>query len=65
MLLAVHQGSNSVGKFTFCPQVSLSASLTKTTVAANACRCGSHPEVTGSRRLGRYEISAAMAHLFM
>ena len=39
--------------FTFCPRVSLSASLTKTTVAANAQRHGGHPVATGSRRLDR------------
>ena len=39
--------------FIFCPRVSLSASLTKTTVAANAQRHGGHPVATGSRRLDR------------
>ena len=38
----------------FCPRVSLSASLTKTTVAASAWRHGGHPTATGSSRLDRY-----------
>ena len=40
--------------FIFCPRVSLSASLTKSTVAANAWRRGGHPAATGSSRLDRY-----------
>ena len=38
----------------FCPRVSLSASLTKTTVAANAWRHGGNPAITGSSHLDRY-----------
>ena len=40
--------------FIFCPRVSLSASLTKTTVAANAQKHGSHPVATGSSHLDSY-----------
>ena len=40
--------------FTFCPSVSLSASLARITVAANARRRGSHPVATGSSGLDMY-----------
>ena len=40
--------------FIFCPRVSLSASLTKTTVAANAWRHGGNPAIAGSSHLDRY-----------
>ena len=44
------------GTFTliFCPSISLSASLTRTTVAANAQRHGSHPVATQSSCLDRH-----------
>ena len=53
--MAVHQCSNSMTFiFIFCPRVSLSASLTRNTVAANAQRHGSHPAATGSSCLDRH-----------